>query len=115
MAVPTSPAARPPNACDSAVRCGTAVSGTRESGTPTANPATTAITIQRWCTTSGCTHVATTASVMPSTPAYTPRRAVAGAFIQWSAKTKSAVATRYASWTRPWVMGGDPQPASSPS
>ena len=38
FAVPTRPAARPPNACESAVRCGTAVSGTRESGTPIAVP-----------------------------------------------------------------------------
>jgi hypothetical protein len=38
--------------------------------------------------------VAATAIVMPITPAYTPRLAVAGVFIQWSAKTKSAVATR---------------------
>ncbi len=38
-AVPTTPAASPPNACDKAVRCGTAVRGTRESGMPTANPA----------------------------------------------------------------------------
>ena len=93
MAVPTSPAARPPNAWESAVRWGTAVSGTRESGIPTAKARTTAITIHRWWTTSGCAHVAATARAMPITPAYTPRRAVPGAFIQWSAKTKSAVAT----------------------
>ena len=37
LAVPTRPAARPPNACDSAVRCGTAVSGTFDSGTPIAD------------------------------------------------------------------------------
>src|SRR5205814_7266411 len=34
-AVPTSPAASPPNACERAVRCGTAVKGTRDRGTPT--------------------------------------------------------------------------------
>ena len=45
FAVPTSPAARPPNACESAVRCGTAVSATRESGTPMIVPTTTAIAI----------------------------------------------------------------------
>ena len=45
--MPTRPAARPPNACDSAVRCGTAVSGTRESGTPTAKPTAIAPAIQR--------------------------------------------------------------------
>jgi hypothetical protein len=115
LAAPTSPAASPPNACDSAVRWGTAVSGTRESGMPTANPAITATTIHRWCTTSGLAQVASTARVMPTTPAYTPRRAVAGVFIQWSAKTKSAVATRYASWTRPSLMGGALHPASAAS
>ncbi len=40
--MPTSPAARPPNACESAVRCGTAVSGTHDSGTPATIPTTTA-------------------------------------------------------------------------
>ena len=45
FAVPTSPAARPPNACDSAVRCGTAVSGTHDNGTPIAVPTTSATTI----------------------------------------------------------------------
>ena len=42
---PTKPAARPPKACDSAVRCGTAVSGTIASGTPTMKPTTMATTI----------------------------------------------------------------------
>ena len=51
-----------------------------------------ASTIQQWWTTSGSAQVATTASAMPATPAYTPLRAVAGAFIQCSAKTNSAVA-----------------------
>ena len=37
-AAPTSPAARPPKACDSAVRWGTAVSGTMASGTPSTVP-----------------------------------------------------------------------------
>ncbi len=46
FAVPTRPAARPPKACESAVRCGTAVSATRESGTPIAVPTITAIAIQ---------------------------------------------------------------------
>ena len=46
FAVPTRPAARPPNACDSAVRCGTAVSGTLDSGTPIAVPTTHATMIQ---------------------------------------------------------------------
>ncbi len=39
-------AARPPNACESAVRCGTAVSGTHDSGTPTIEPSTIAMKIQ---------------------------------------------------------------------
>ena len=46
LAVPTSPAATPPNACESAVRWGTAVSGTRASGMPIAVPTTTATMIQ---------------------------------------------------------------------
>ncbi len=45
LAVPTRPAARPPKACDSAVRCGTAVSGTHDSGTPIIVPITRATTI----------------------------------------------------------------------
>ena len=45
FAVPTRPAARPPKACDSAVRCGTAVSGTHESGMPIAVPTTSAAAI----------------------------------------------------------------------
>ncbi len=44
-AVPTSAAARPPNACESAVRCGTAVSGTFDSGTPIKVPTIIATTI----------------------------------------------------------------------
>ena len=55
--MPTRPAASPPNACDSAVRCGTAVSGTRDSGTPTTNPATIAPTIHRWWMTVGSAQV----------------------------------------------------------
>src|SRR6266496_6035733 len=75
-AVPTSPAASPPNACDRAVRWGTAVRGTSESGTPTMKPATIARVIQPWWTISGWIHVAATAITMPVTPATTPRRAV---------------------------------------
>ena len=45
FAVPTRPAARPPNACDSAVRCGTAVSATRDSGMPASVPTTSATAI----------------------------------------------------------------------
>ena len=52
------------------------------------------MTIQRWWTTCGCAHVARMARTMAATPAYTARRAVAGVFIQYSAKTNSAVATR---------------------
>src|SRR6266566_1881004 len=57
-AVPTSPAASPPNACERAVRCGTAVKGTRDRGTPTTNPAAIASTIQPWCTMAGWNQVA---------------------------------------------------------
>jgi len=91
-AVPTRPAARPPNACDSAVRCGTAVRGTRDSGTPTMNPTAMAPTIQPLWMISGWIHVASTATVIPTTPATTPRRAVLGSFIQYKAKMNSAVA-----------------------
>ena len=45
FAVPTRPAARPPNACDSAVRWGTAVNATLESGIPITVPTMTATTI----------------------------------------------------------------------
>ena len=90
--MPTRPAASPPNAWDRAVRCGTAVSGTFDSGNPTAKPATIATTIQVWWTISGWIHVATTATSIPPTPAITPRRAVFGSFIQYSAKMNSAVA-----------------------
>ena len=45
LAVPTSPAARPPKACDNAVRCGTAVSATRDNGMPASVPATSASAI----------------------------------------------------------------------
>ena len=100
--MPTRPAARPPNACDSAVRCGTAVSGTRDSGTPTANPATIASTIHAWWMIVGSAQVASTARTVPAMPAYTPFRAVAGVFIQCSAKMKHADATRYANWPTPY-------------
>ena len=45
-AVPTRPAARPPKEWDRAVRCGTAVRGTRDSGQPTRKPAAIARAIQ---------------------------------------------------------------------
>ena len=94
FAVPTRPAARPPKACEIAVRCGTAVSGTRESGTPTSVPATTAIAIQVKFTISGCSSVPKTAAAMPATPANTPWRAVFGRFSQRSEKMKRVAATR---------------------
>ena len=94
FAVPTSPAARPPNACEIAVRCGTAVSGTRESGTPTSVPATTAIAIHWKPTISGWSSVPKIASAMPATPATTPRRAVLGRESQRSEKMNSAAAAR---------------------
>ncbi len=92
FAVPTSPAASPPNACESAVRCGTAVSGTRDSGTPTRKPSAIASTIHRWCTIAGCIHVASTATAIPALPAQTPRRAVFGSPIQCSARMNIAAA-----------------------
>src|SRR5947209_4202905 len=54
------------------------------------------ITFHTWWTTDGSAHVARTAIVVPATPAYTPLRAVAGVFIQCSAKMKHAEAMRYA-------------------
>ena len=81
----------PPKAWDSAVRCGTAVSGTRDSGTPTATPNTIGTMIHRCCTISTCSpsaifiHVAITASAIAATPAFTPLRAVFGSFIENSA------------------------------
>ena len=59
----------PPKAWERAVRWGTAVSGTRESGMPTAKPRTAATTIHRWWTTSGRAQVAATARAIPTTPA----------------------------------------------
>ena len=103
-AVPTSPAASPPNACERAVRCGTAVSGTCDSGTPTMNPATIATTIQPWWMICGWTHVATTATSIPVTPATTPRRAVFGSFIQYSEKMNSAVAKTAANWATAYII-----------
>ena len=93
-AVPTRPAARPPNACEIAVRCGTAVSGTRESGTPTSVPAITAIAIHWKLTISGLSTVPNIASAIPATPARTPLRAVFGRESQRSEKMNSVAAAR---------------------
>ncbi len=103
-AVPTRPAASPPNACERAVRCGTAVKGTRDRGTPTANPAAIASTIQPWCTISGWNQVASTAMSIPATPATTAWRAVLGSFIQYSEKMNSAVARMAATWATAYVI-----------
>ena len=95
FAVPTRPAARPPNACDSAVRCGTAVSATRDSGMPGAAcrpPARAAIHL--YSTISGASSVPTIAAVMPPTPAATPRRAVRGWFSHRSERMKRTAATK---------------------
>jgi hypothetical protein len=43
---------------------------------------------------------------VPATPAYTALRAVAGLFIQYNAKMKSAPAARYASWLTASIMSG---------
>ncbi len=94
FAVPTRPAARPPNACDSAVRCGTAVSGTHDSGTPTAIPTTAASAIHVKLTISGASSVPTIASVIPPTPAATPRRAVFGWLSHLRDRMKRAAAAR---------------------
>ena len=78
MAVPTRPAASPPKACDNPVRSGTAVSGTRASGTPSAMPARAATAIHLYVTISGFSSVPPTASSMPVTAEATARRAVSG-------------------------------------
>ena len=94
FAVPTSPAARPPNACDNAVRCGTAVSGTHESGTPMTTPTSAAIAIHEKLMISGASSVPRIASAMPPTPAATPRRAVLGWLSHRSERMKRAAAAR---------------------
>ena len=48
----------------------------------------------------------TPATAVPATPAYTPFRAVAGVFIQCSAKMNSADAARYPSWLTPYITSG---------
>jgi hypothetical protein len=80
------------------------VSDTRDNGTPTMNPAAIARTIQPWWTTEGSAQVTPTAITVAATPAYTPLRAVAGVFIQCSAKMNSIDATRYPSWPTEYIM-----------
>ena len=92
--MPTNPAARPPKACDNAVRCGTAVNGTHDRGMPATTPATSATAIQLKLMICGCSSVPITASAMPPTPANTPRRAVFGSLNHCREKMKSAVETR---------------------
>jgi hypothetical protein len=94
LAVPTRPTAVPPNASASAVRCGTAVSGTRDSGMPMNVPAMSATTIHLYSTISGKSRVPMMAAVMPDTPASTPRRAVLGCESHLSDRTKRPVAIR---------------------
>ncbi len=94
FAVPTRPAARPPKACDSAVRCGTAVSGTHDSGTPITIPTSAASAIHEKLTISGARSVPRMASDMPPTPAATPRRAVFGWLSHRSERMKRAAAAR---------------------
>ena len=95
FAVPTRPAARPPNACDSAVRCGTAVSGTHDSGTPIAVPTTKRdddpLVVDDLGMRAACRR---SPAAMPATPAATPRRAVFGSLSQRSERMKSAAAAR---------------------
>ncbi len=94
FAVPTRPAARPPNACESAVRCGTAVSGTHDNGTPSAMPTTAATAIHVKLTISGASSVPMIAAAMPPTPAATPRRAVFGWLSHRSDRMKRTAPTR---------------------
>ncbi len=110
--MPTRPAARPPKACETAVRCGTAVSGTHDSGTPTRKPTATAPAIQPQCTMPGFRNVPRMASVIATTPASTPLRAVFGSFIQCSEKMNSAEATRYAASISQKLTAASPRPAA---
>ena len=94
--MPTNPAAKPPKACESAVRCGTAVSGTFDSGTPINPPTITATAIhgKLETATAGLASVPPIPSTMAQTPAHTARRAVCGEFIHLSEKMKKTPATR---------------------
>ncbi len=76
-AVPTRPAARPPNACDSAVRCGTAVIGISTAiGMPITAPSATAPAIQANDSAENriTRSVPATARTMARLPAQLPRR-----------------------------------------
>ena len=94
--MPTNPAANPPKACDNAVRCGTAVSGTFESGTPIRPPTITANAIHgRLDTaTAGFSKVPPIPRTIAQTPAHTPRRALCGEFIHLSEKMKRTLAAK---------------------
>ena len=93
--MPTSAAASAPNACDSAVRCGTAVIGIQMAiGAPISEPST--MPISTHCQpTWNISSVPMTASAMPISPASTPRRAVRGWLSHLSERMNSAAATRY--------------------
>ena len=93
--MPTSAAASAPNACDSAVRCGTAVIGIQIAiGAPISEPST--MPISTHCD-ADVEHqsVPMTASAMPISPASTPWRAVRGWLSHLSERMNSAAATRY--------------------
>ena len=95
LAVPTRPAARPPNACDSAVRCGTAVSGTRDSGMPIADADDQRDDDPLVVDDLGREQRADDRGApCRRRPAATPRRAVFGMFSQRSDRMKSAAAAR---------------------
>ena len=94
-AVPTSAAASAPKACERAVRWGTAVIGIRYArGMPATMPMAKATAIQLYvCTSVPQQGVDDASDAMPSSPANTPRRAVAGEFIHSSERMNRAAAT----------------------
>ena len=93
--MPTSAAARAPNACEIAIRWGIAVIGMKiASAAPIADPMNAAIRIHRKSTISPCRRVPTIAAAIPSSPARTPRRAVVGCDNHLSERMKPALAPR---------------------
>ena len=93
--MPTSAAARAPNACEIAIRWGIAVIGMKiASAAPIDDPTIAASAIQRKSMISPCSRVPMIAAVIPISPARTPRRAVVGCDNHLSERMKPALAPR---------------------
>ena len=93
--MPTRAAARAPNACENAIRCGIAVIGMKiASAAPIADPTSTAIAIHRMSTICAWISVPVTAAAIPSSPALIPLRAVVGWVSHFSARTNPTLAIR---------------------